>query len=101
VNAVLFCCLIRSGVVPQEMDEEDEAWQLPEGVDPFLAETELYSETTAQGIALLYAPRPFNLRSGQTRRALDVPLINEWFHEHCPQSYPVKVRHTPDSQGVR
>lgn len=22
---------------------------------------------------------------------MDVPLINEWFHEHCPQSYPVKV----------
>jgi len=45
-----------------------------------------------QGIALLYAPRPFNLRSGRTRRACDVPLVNEWFHEHCPQSYPVKVR---------
>jgi hypothetical protein len=45
-----------------------------------------------QGIALLYAPRPFNLRSGRTRRACDVPLVNEWFHEHCPQQYPVKVR---------
>lgn len=160
----------------QELDEEDEEWALPEGVDPFLASTELYSETTAQvtshdlsvntpflivvcsgaklasnlciaclrcpvshvcllpcstalhhvslmprgteqqegscncttesdlslpefmcgwcvqGIALLYAPRPFNLRSGRTRRSVDVPLINEWFHEHCPQSYPVKVR---------
>lgn len=45
-----------------------------------------------QGIALLYAPRPFNLRSGATRRACDVPLVNEWFHEHSSQSYPVKVR---------
>ncbi len=45
-----------------------------------------------QGIALLYAPRPYNLRSGRTRRAVDVPLVNEWFHEHSPQSYPVKVR---------
>lgn len=48
--------------------------------------------TSAQGIALLYAPHPFNKRSGRTRRACDVPLVNEWFHEHCPQSYPVKVR---------
>jgi pre-mRNA-processing factor 8 len=23
---------------------------------------------------------------------VDVPLVNEWFHEHSPQSYPVKVR---------
>ena len=45
-----------------------------------------------QGIALLYAPRPFNLRSGRTRRSCDVPLVNEWFHEHSSQSYPVKVR---------
>ena len=21
-----------------------------------------------------------------------MPLVNEWFHEHCPQQYPVKVR---------
>lgn len=36
--------------------------------------------------------RPFNMRSGLTRRAIDVPLINRWFHEHCPPEYPVKVR---------
>ena len=23
---------------------------------------------------------------------MDVPLINNWFYEHCPQSNPVKVR---------
>lgn len=32
----------------QELDEEDEDWVLPGGVDPLLAATELYSETTAQ-----------------------------------------------------
>jgi pre-mRNA-processing factor 8 len=26
-----------------------------------------------------------------TRRAYDVPLVNQWFHEHCAQDYPVKV----------
>ena len=46
----------------------------------------------SQGIALLYAPRPYNLRSGRTRRSCDVPLVNEWFHEHSSQAYPVKVR---------
>jgi pre-mRNA-processing factor 8 len=32
------------------------------------------------------------MRSGFTRRCIDVPLINKWFHEHCPPEYPVKVR---------
>lgn len=52
----------------------------------------LTTEPLPQGIALLYAPRPYNLRSGGTRRACDVPLVNEWFHEHSSQAYPVKVR---------
>lgn len=73
-------------------DDEFEAWALPETVEPFLAETNLYSDTTASGIALMWAPAPFNQRSGRTRRACDVPLVNNWFLEHCPQSYPVKVR---------
>jgi hypothetical protein len=30
------------------------------------------------GIALLWAPRPFNMRAGRTRRALDIPLVNSW-----------------------
>ncbi|KAK9811013.1 hypothetical protein WJX73_006437 [Symbiochloris irregularis] len=70
----------------------NEPFALPEEVQPFLGDTELYSPSTAAGIALLWAPRPFNLRSGRTRRSVDVPLINNWFHERCPQNYPVKVR---------
>ena len=50
------------------------------------------ADTTAAGISLLWAPRPFHLRSGRMRRACDVPLVNQWFMEHCPTSYPVKVR---------
>ena len=65
---------------------------MPDGIEPFLEDTPLYTDNTAGGIALLYAPRPFNLRSGKTRRAMDVPLVNNWFHEHCPSGYPVKVR---------
>jgi hypothetical protein len=51
----------------------------------------VYSDSTASGIALLWAPKPFNQRSGHTRRACDVPLVAAWFHEHCPPNYPVKV----------
>ena len=32
------------------------------------------------------------MRSGRTRRTIDVPLVNGWFHEHCPSGHPVKVR---------
>lgn len=26
------------------------------------------------------------------RRAQDVPLVGQWYKEHCPSNYPVKVR---------
>ncbi|KAF2323227.1 hypothetical protein GH714_034239 [Hevea brasiliensis] len=61
-------------------------------VEPFLQDTQLYTDTTAAGISLLFAPRPFNMRSGRMRRAEDIPLVSEWYKEHCPPSYPVKVR---------
>ncbi|KAL6136830.1 hypothetical protein ACLB2K_062125 [Fragaria x ananassa] len=72
--------------------EEDDEFVLPEGVEPLLSHTELYSDTTAAGISLFFAPRLFNMRSGRTRQAQDIPLVSEWFKEHCPRSYPVKVR---------
>ncbi|XP_062233520.1 pre-mRNA-processing-splicing factor 8A [Phragmites australis] len=73
-------------------DEDDEDFCLPEDVEPLLKRTELYTDTTAAGISLLFAPKPFNMRSGRTRRAEDIPLVSEWFKEHCPPAYPVKVR---------
>jgi hypothetical protein len=60
-------------------------------VCPFLQESPLYTDHTANGIALLWAPRPFNLRSGRTRRNIDVPLVKSWYREHCPPGQPVKV----------
>lgn len=74
-----------------EWDEDDD-FCLPEEVEPLLKDFDLYTDNTTNGIALLFAPRPFNLRSGKTRSAIDVPLVNTWFHEHCPSGYPVKVR---------
>ncbi|KAL1220606.1 Pre-mRNA-processing-splicing factor 8A [Cardamine amara subsp. amara] len=73
-------------------DDEEDDFVLPNEVEPLLQDTQLYTDTTSDGISLLFAPRPFNMRSGKTRRAEDIPLVSEWFKEHCPSSYPVKVR---------
>lgn len=75
-----------------EDDDDEDDFCLPEGVEPLLTSTPLYTDTTAAGISLLFAPRPFNMRSGRMRRAEDIPLVSEWYKEHCPPSYPVKVR---------
>lgn len=75
---------------PQPGDDED--FELPEDIQPFLQDTPLYTDNTANGIALLWAPRPFCLRSARTRRALDIPLVKTWYREHCPSAHPVKVR---------
>ncbi|KAE8348775.1 NUC071 domain-containing protein [Aspergillus coremiiformis] len=65
---------------------------LPGEVEPFFADEELYTPETASAIALWWAPHPFNKRSGKMVRAQDVPLVKQWYLEHCPQGQPVKVR---------
>ena len=79
-----------SKAIAVEVDDDD--FTLPEGAAPLLSETPLYGPQTAAGIALLFAPAPFNKRSGLTRRALDVPLVKSWYQEHAPAGQPVKVR---------
>lgn len=65
---------------------------MPDDFEPLFGQEELYTDNTANGIALMWAPRPFNMRSGRTRRVLDVPLVKTWYREHCPAGMPVKVR---------
>ncbi|KAK2732810.1 pre-mRNA-splicing factor 8 [Myotisia sp. PD_48] len=72
-------------------NEEDD-FELPAAVQPFLADEELYTSETASAIRLWWAPYPFNRRSGKMVRAQDVPLVKQWYLEHCPQGQPVKVR---------
>lgn len=72
--------------------EDDEEFGLEPEFDPLLRDSPLYTDNTSSGISLLYAPRPFNLRSGRTRRCIDVPLVKNWYMEHCPPGYAVKVR---------
>ncbi|EEA21773.1 pre-mRNA-splicing factor 8 [Talaromyces marneffei ATCC 18224] len=73
-------------------NNEDDDFELPGDVEPFLADEELYNSDTASAIALLWAPFPFDRRSGRMVRAQDVPLVKQWYLEHCPQGQPVKVR---------
>ncbi len=73
-------------------DEDFEEFELDEEIIPFLDEEKLYTDNTSSGIGLLWAPRPFNKRSGKMRRAFDIALIGDWFRERPPQNYPVKVR---------
>jgi len=73
-------------------EPEDDAFELPAEAEPFLADEELYTSETASAIALWWAPYPFDRRSGRMVRAQDVPLVKQWYLEHCPQGQPVKVR---------
>jgi len=50
--------------VNEPVFDDDEEFELPPEVQPFLQETPVYTDNTANGIALLWAPRPFNMRSG-------------------------------------
>jgi pre-mRNA-processing factor 8 len=73
-------------------DDDEDDFELPESVEPFLADKELANDDTADAIALWWAPYPYDRRSGRTRRAQDVGLVKNWYLEHCPPGQPVKVR---------
>ena len=75
-----------------EGNNEDDEFELPGNVEPFLADEELYTSETASAIQLWWAPFPFDRRSGKMVRAQDVPLVKQWYLEHCPSGQPVKVR---------
>ena len=62
----------------EPLPDDDEEFELPDFVQPFMTDTPLYTDNTANGIALLWAARPFNLRSGRSRRAVDIPLVKSW-----------------------
>ncbi len=63
--------------VSEPEPEEDDEFVLPEIVQPFLSDTPLYTDNTANGISLLWAPRPFNLRSGRLVHKLGVFVFSK------------------------
>jgi pre-mRNA-processing factor 8 len=74
-----------------DQDEEDD-FNLPGALEPFLCDAEMETDSTTDAIALWWAPWPYNLRSGRTVRAQDLPLVKDWYLEHCPPNQPVKIR---------
>jgi pre-mRNA-processing factor 8 len=76
-----------------DADEDDEDdFQMPEDMEPFMADEDISTPETASAIALWWAPHPFDKRSGRMVRAQDVPLVKQWYLEHVPAGQPVKVR---------
>ncbi|RBR16651.1 hypothetical protein FVER53590_09212 [Fusarium verticillioides] len=74
-------------------ESEDDAFELPAGVEPFLADEDIENENTSSAVELWWAPYPFDRRSGRMVRAQDVPLVKQWYLEHPPSDRPpVKVR---------
>ncbi|KAF8933537.1 Pre-mRNA-processing-splicing factor 8 [Haplosporangium gracile] len=73
-------------------EDNDNDFKLPDEMEAFLDEEPLYTDNTANGISLYWAPHPFNKRSGRMRRAQDIPLVQSWYLEHCPSENPTKVR---------
>ena len=56
------------GVAVFDDEDEEEDFELPPEMAPILDDTPLYTENTANGIALCFAPRPFNMRCVRTVR---------------------------------
>ena len=62
------------------------------GLRPFGADFELDNEEIRSAVELLWAPFPFNQRSGRTTRVMDIPLVAHWYLERTPFEYPTKCR---------
>ncbi|GME84368.1 unnamed protein product [Ambrosiozyma monospora] len=83
----------------QETDFDEETGELLEDdelngleLSPFLEDEELEPEDSTAAVDLLWAPYPFNRRSGKMVRAEDVPLVKSWYLQHSSKEHPVKVR---------
>ncbi|KAI5988268.1 PROCN domain-containing protein [Pisolithus orientalis] len=78
-------------VIFRPNDADDNDFELPEDIEPFLAEQPLENNLAAEGIALWWAPDLYNCHFGWTRCAQDLPLVKNWYLEHCPPGQPAKV----------
>ena len=72
--------------------QDDDDFELPEELIPSLDEKPLENDITLDVIALWWASEPYCHRSGHMRRAQDIPLVKNWYLEHCPPNQPVKVQ---------
>ncbi|KAL4064613.1 hypothetical protein J3A83DRAFT_4376837 [Scleroderma citrinum] len=72
-------------------NDGDNDFELPEEVELFLTDKPLENELTANGIALWWAPDLYNHCLEWMRCAQDVPLVKNWYLEHCLLGQPIKV----------
>jgi pre-mRNA-processing factor 8 len=73
-------------------DTDDDEFQLPNDLAPFLKDKPLKNNLMADGVALWWAPDPYSCHSRHMRRTQDIPLVKNWYLEHCPPNQLVKVR---------
>ncbi|KAI9894104.1 MAG: pre-mRNA-splicing factor 8 [Vezdaea aestivalis] len=98
INAISSRSVAPKNIIVSHEDEifgssnEDEDFELPKNMKPFMFEDDLSNHDTAAAIALWWAPFPFDRRSGKMVRAQDVPLVKQWYLEHCTSGPPMKVR---------
>ena len=71
---------------------DDDEFSLSGDILSFLEHKPLENDLTADGITLWWVPNPYNRHSGRMRRAQDIPLVKNWYLEHCPPNQVVKVR---------
>ncbi|KAI7934351.1 hypothetical protein MJO28_017138, partial [Puccinia striiformis f. sp. tritici] len=62
-------------------DADKDDFQLPDHLEPFLVYKSITDDNYTSAIAI-----------GRTIRSLDVPLVKNWYVEHCAPGMPVKVR---------
>lgn len=67
-------------------------YKLPENFSPFLDDTAITSPEISGSIELLFAPYPFNRRSGHNVRAEDSTIVKSWYQQRPPRGSPLKVR---------
>lgn len=72
--------------------EADSPLFLGNSFKPLFGEYPLSTENTHSALSLYWAEYPFDIASGHTKRIVDVPLVKNWYKEHCPPGQPVKVR---------
>ena len=64
--------------------------ELSEDILPFLKHKPLKNDLTADGITLWWVPDLYNCCSGHMRHTQDIPLVKNWYLEHCPPNKVVK-----------
>ena len=73
-------------------DADKDEFELPEHILLFLEDKPTKNDLTTDSITLWWALDPYNHCSACMRHAQDIPLVENWYLEHCPPNQVVKVQ---------